>query len=118
MMIRQLGKTACRTYLLVSEKTREAVFIDPLLENAGDYLTLLRKEGLRLVYAIDTHTHADHLSAGAELQATTGAPYLMHEGTRASCVQRKVSDAETIGVGDLRLTFLHTPGHTGDSLCI
>ncbi len=118
MNILQIREGPCRTYLLLSEKTREAVLVDPLLEQADGYLETLRREGLTLRLLIDTHTHADHLSACAALRDRTGADYLMHRATPVSCATRRVSDGETVGLGDLTIRFLHTPGHTADSLTL
>ncbi len=118
MTCRQIGTGSCKTHLLIAPKTREAVLVDPVLEKADAHLALLKGEGLKLSAVIDTHTHADHLSAGAELREKTGAAYVMHEATRSSAVSRRVKDGETLGVGDLKVTFLHTPGHTADSVSL
>lgn len=118
MICRQLNDGPCKTYLLVSTATRETVLVDPLLERADGYLETLRREGLRLRLLLDTHTHADHLSGCAALRDKTGAPYLMHRCTPVSGVDQRLEDGETVGVGDLRMSFLHTPGHTADSLTV
>lgn len=118
MSCRQIGMGACKTHLLIAPKTREAVLVDPVLQRAAEHLALLRGEGLKLAAVVDTHTHADHLSAGAELRELTGAAYIMHEATRCRAVSRRVSDGETLGVGDLKVSFLHTPGHTADSVSL
>lgn len=118
MICRQLNDGPCKTYLLVSETTREAVLVDPLLERCGDYVKLLRAEGLRLTHALDTHTHADHLSGCLWLREETGAAHVMHEASRARGLSRPVVDGETLGVGDVKMTFLHTPGHTRDSVTV
>jgi|CXWL01.1.fsa_nt_gi glyoxylase-like metal-dependent hydrolase (beta-lactamase superfamily II)/rhodanese-related sulfurtransferase len=118
MICRSIGNGSCKTQLLVSPKTKEVVLVDPLLEKTADYLDLLRKEGLKLACAIDTHTHADHLSGGLDLREKTGAAYIMHAASRSNCVSRRVEDAETVGVGDISVKFLHTPGHTRDSVSL
>lgn len=112
------GGGSCRTYLVWSARTKEALLVDPLLERTEAYRALLLGEGLSLQGLIDTHTHADHLSGCAKLQDETGAPYLMHGGTKVSCVARRLEDGETLGLGEETVSFLHTPGHTKDSMTL
>ena len=118
MRISQLNGGDCRTYLVVSEKTREAVLVDPLLERTLDYLGLLEKEGLTLRYAVDTHTHADHLSGCADLMDRTGVEYVMGRGALPACPKRRMAHGETLAFGDARLDVLETPGHTTDSMTL
>lgn len=118
VLFRQLSDGPCKTYLIASHKTSEALLIDPLLQNVETYLAMLHSKGLKLSGLLDTHTHADHLSACAELRDRTGAPYLMHRAAAAPCVTRRIEDGETMGFGEESLRFLHTPGHTGDSLTV
>lgn len=116
--MRELSGGDCKTWLAVSAKTREAVLVDPLLEQAAAHLELLRREGLRLALVVDTHTHADHLSAARWLRDTAGAPVAMHEASRAAAVTRRLADGEVLSFGELTLEVLHTPGHTTDSLTL
>lgn len=118
MPIRELNGRECKTYLLYSEGSREALLLDPLLERADAYLELLRRESLRLVGVADTHTHADHLSGAAALRDRLGVPYLMHALARQECVTRRLADGEALGLGGSEARFLHTPGHTPDSLSV
>lgn len=118
MTLRQISDGPCRTYLLTSPRAREAVLVDPVLERVEDYLRQLSREGLSLRCVIDTHTHADHLSGCAALRDRTDAAYLMHRAAPAPCVTRRLEDGETLGLGELSVRFLHTPGHTGDSLTL
>lgn len=108
----------CRTHLLVSERTREAVLIDPLLEEVDAALAKIRARGLTLRWVIDTHTHADHLSAGAALLARSDADYLMHSSAPTKHATRRLAHGETLGLGELTLNVHHVPGHTRDSLLI
>lgn len=118
-MILETRRTGgCRTHLVVSERAREAVLVDPLLPNAEADLADLRARGLTLRWTVDTHTHADHLSAGAWFREKAGAGYLMHRSARSPAVSRRVDDGEELGLGELALRFLHVPGHTRDSLMI
>jgi len=118
MLLRQLNDTACYTYLLGSEKTKEAILIDPVLERIDHYLDEISSEGLALRYAINTHTHADHLSGVAAIADRTGATAVMHRNSPSSCVELRVDEGSKIAMGDVELEFLYTPGHTTDGVTI
>lgn len=118
MIFEQLNPGDCKTYLIASNTTKEAILVDPLLGRVGDYLQLLAARGLRLTHLIDTHVHADHLSGAAALREKTGAAYLMHKNSVAKCVTQRVQDGESLQLGDIKIQFLHTPGHTKDSLTL
>ena len=117
MLFRQLYDldTGTYTYLLADCASGEAVIIDPVLEQMNAYLQLLRELDVRLVKAIDTHTHADHVTAMGQLREITGCVTLMGEQTKAECVTLRVKDGEIITVGRLALRALYTPGHTDES---
>lgn len=117
MLFRQLydQDTGTYTYLLASQPGREAVIIDPVLEQMNTYVQLLRELDVRLVKAIDTHTHADHVTAMGQLRETTGCITIMGEQTRAECVSQRVTDGELIELDGLKLRALYTPGHTDES---
>src|SRR5260221_14411251 len=110
MLFVALPSDGCRSYLIASERTREAVLVDPLLPRLDDLLADLKKRGLTLRWVVDTHTHADHLSAGAALRQRLGAGYLMHRASAGSRVDRRVEDGETPGLGEIALRFAHVPG--------
>lgn len=118
MIFEQLNPGACRTYLVASEATREAVLVDPVLEHVDDYLRLLDKERWKLSYIIDTHTHADHISGGPALCDHTRAPYVMHAVARPHCPTYRVKDGDAFQIGDVPIKVLHTPGHTADSVML
>jgi glyoxylase-like metal-dependent hydrolase (beta-lactamase superfamily II) len=117
MLFRQLYDldTGTYTYLLAARPGGEAVIIDPVLEQINAYLQLLRELDVRLVKAIDTHTHADHVTAMGQLRDTTGCVTIMGEQTKAECVSQRVKDGEIIAVDGLMLRALYTPGHTNES---
>ena len=100
------------TYLLSSGKGREALIIDPVLENTNDYILFLKKLDLRLVKVIDTHIHADHVSGLKELQHKTNCAVLMGEQSPSEVVTIKVKDNEKIKIENIELTSMYTPGHT------
>jgi glyoxylase-like metal-dependent hydrolase (beta-lactamase superfamily II) len=100
------------TYLISSGKGREALIIDPVLENTNDYILSLKKLDLKLVKVIDTHIHADHVSGLKELQQQTDCAVLMGEKSLSEVVTIKVKDNEKIKIENIELISLYTPGHT------
>ncbi len=108
-------KSSTYTYLIASAKGREAVIIDPVIENVGHYIDLLNELDLRLVKVIDTHIHADHITGASKLKKVTNCSTLMGEHTPADTVEIKVKDDEIFSIDDLKIRSLYTPGHTSDS---
>lgn len=117
MIFRQLFEPVSSTYayVLASGRGREALIIDPVKEKLDDYLRLIHDLDLKLVHAIDTHTHADHITALGDLRERTGCVTIMGEFTKALCVSRNIREGETLNVDGLRLQALYTPGHTDES---
>jgi len=103
------------TYLLASAPAREAVIIDPVKEQVQQYLTAVEQLGLKLVRAIDTHTHADHITGLGDLRDATGCVSIMGQYTKAECVSAQVKDGEILDTDGIRLQALYTPGHTDES---
>lgn len=118
MIFEQIVSGGCLSYLVGCSDTCAAALIDPELSRIDRYLALLSRDGLRLHYVIDTHTHADHFSASRRLVQQLGVPLVMHRLTPARGVDMLVDDGEMIVVGKLRLRVLYTPGHTVDSMCL
>lgn len=118
MLFVELNRVSCRTYLLGCEDSRRALLIDPLRDRVDRYLAMLAYHGYRLEYAIDTHTHADHLSGVWDLRELTGARIVMHKLAPAPGVDIHASDGQRLTCGQIVLEFLHTPGHTPDSMSI
>lgn len=117
MLFRQFfdDQSSTYTYLLASGRGREAVIIDPVKEQAEQYLTAIRQLDLKLVRAIDTHTHADHITALGDLREATQCVTLMGEFTQAECVSDHVSEDDIVDIDGIRLRALYTPGHTNES---
>ena len=117
MILKQVfdTKTSTYTYLIASAKGREALIIDPVLENVDEYIQLLKKLDLKLVKVIDTHIHADHVTGASKLKQATNCTTLMGEHTPADAVEIKVKDNELIKIDGLKIKSLYTPGHTSDS---
>ena len=103
------------TYLIASAKGREALIIDPVLENIAQYIKLLNDLDLKLVKVIDTHIHADHITAASKLKNKTNCTTIMGEHTPSNAVEIKVKDNEIICVDKLEIKVIYTPGHTKDS---
>ena len=108
-------KTSTYTYLIASAKGREAVIIDPVLENVEEYISVLKQLDLKLVKVIDTHIHADHITGASKLKQATNCTTIMGEHTPADTVEIKVKDQEIINIDNLKIKSMYTPGHTSDS---
>ena len=108
-------KSSTYTYLIASAKGREAVIIDPVIENVDSYITLLNELDLKLVKVIDTHIHADHITGASKLKKVTNCSTIMGEHTPADAVEIKVKDEEIIKIDQIEIKAMYTPGHTSDS---
>ena len=108
-------KSSTYTYLIASSKGREALIIDPVLENVDEYIKLLKQLDLKLVKVIDTHIHADHVTGASKLKDITKCSTIMGDHTPAEAVEIKVKDEEFINLDNLKIKALYTPGHTSDS---
>tara|TARA_B100001057_G_scaffold129530_1_gene128597 strand:+ start:544 stop:1224 length:681 start_codon:yes stop_codon:yes gene_type:complete len=119
MIFKQLfdTKSSTYTYLISSGKGREALIIDPVIENIDQYINILKELDLKLVKVIDTHIHADHVTAASKLKDITKCSIIMGEKTPAESVEIKVKDNEFIKLDNLKIRAMYTPGHTSDSYC-
>lgn len=117
MLFRQFFDSASSTYtyLVASGVGREALIIDPVKEQTQQYLTAIHQLDLKLIHAIDTHTHADHITALGDLRNATGCVTVMGEFTKAECVSQQIRENETITIDGVQLGALYTPGHTDES---
>ncbi|MBS0342623.1 MAG: MBL fold metallo-hydrolase [Proteobacteria bacterium] len=118
MIFEQIATGGCQSYLVGCAETCVAALIDPELRQIDHYLALANQNGVRIRYLIDTHTHADHFSATKELARQLNVPVIMHRRSPAPFVDMRLADGEMLVLGKLRLTALHTPGHTADSMCL
>ncbi|HJO72575.1 MAG TPA: MBL fold metallo-hydrolase [Rhodospirillales bacterium] len=119
MIFRQLfdATSSTFTYLLGNRAGGEALIIDPVFDNVDRYIRLLDELDLRLVKALDTHVHADHVTGLGALRDRTRCVTVMGRKSKVDVVSMRVEDGERIEVAELRLTTLYTPGHTDDSYC-
>lgn len=117
MIFRQLfdHESSTYTYLLAERRDGEALLIDPVLERTEQYVKLIDELGLDLVLAIDTHIHADHVTALGSLRETTDCATAMGEMTRTECISMHFREGDKLKADGLSLQVLYTPGHTNDS---
>jgi len=117
MIFKQLfdTKSSTYTYIVSSGQGREALIIDPVIENVTEYINVLKELDLKLVKVIDTHIHADHITGASALRDQTKCITIMGEQTPAETVEIKVKDEEIIKLDQLKIKALYTPGHTSDS---
>ena len=117
MIFKQLfdTKSSTYTYLISSGNGREALIIDPVLENVNEYINILKELNLKLVKVIDTHIHADHVTGASKLKNITKCSTIMGDHTPAESVEIKVKDDEYINLDNLKIRAMYTPGHTSDS---
>jgi len=117
MIFRQLfdSVSGTYTYLLASRRGGEALIIDPVLEKIERYLQLIRELDVKLIKAVDTHLHADHVTGLGALRDRTHCITVMGEQTHADVVSMRVAEGDRIEIEGVRLDVLYTPGHTDDS---
>lgn len=117
MIFRQLfdRESSTYTYLLAQRHGGEALLIDPVLERTAQYVRLIEELDLKLVLALDTHIHADHVTALGALREQTRCVSAMGAMSRTECVSLHFNEGDRLRVDDLALEVLYTPGHTDDS---
>ena len=108
-------KSSTYTYIISSGKGREALIIDPVIENTNVYIKILKNLDLKLVKVIDTHIHADHISGLNELSKRTKCSKIMGEQSSSEVLDIRVKDNEKIKIENIELISMHTPGHTNCS---
>ncbi len=118
MIFEQFSAGGCQSYIVGCGDSCAAALIDPEISLIDRYLASAARDGLRIRYLVDTHTHADHFSATQQLGRQLGLPVAMHRASPAPFVSLALDDGEMLAVGKLRLRVLHTPGHTRDSICL
>jgi len=118
MLFRQLFdlESSTYTYLLADEDSREAVLIDPVIEQVERDLTVIRELGLRLTHVLDTHVHADHVTGAGTIRERTGAKAVLSERAGVGCADVYVKEGDRIRFGRYELEVRETPGHTNGCL--
>jgi sulfur dioxygenase len=114
MIFRQLfePETATYTYLLGCERSHRSLLIDPVASEVEGYVGLLESLGLTLIYTLETHVHADHITGSGLLRERLGSRSVVHRDAGTLCPDLLVTDGVWLQVGDIEILVRHTPGHT------
>jgi len=118
MIFEQIATGGCQSYFIGCTETCADAIIDPEVSQIDRYLGIASRNGVRVHYVIDTHTHADHFSATDELAKALDVPVVMHRDSPAPFATLRLDDGDMLLIGKLRLSALHTPGHPRDSMCL
>jgi glyoxylase-like metal-dependent hydrolase (beta-lactamase superfamily II)/rhodanese-related sulfurtransferase len=118
MIFEQIATGGCQSYVIGCPESCVGALIDPELRQIDRYQASAARDGLRIRYIVDTHTHADHFSAAHRLAELLDVPVVMHRDSPAPFADLRLQDGDMLLVGNLRLQALHTPGHTRDSMCL
>ncbi|MEJ2692161.1 MAG: MBL fold metallo-hydrolase, partial [Candidatus Thiodiazotropha sp.] len=119
MKIRQLfdSQSSTSTYLVWHEQSREAAIIDSVQGQIERDIQLIRELDLKLCYALESHVHADHITASGLLRERLGCKVGVHGQVGSDCPDIKLDDNDRIALGDQHLKVLYTPGHTDTDIC-
>jgi glyoxylase-like metal-dependent hydrolase (beta-lactamase superfamily II)/rhodanese-related sulfurtransferase len=118
MIFEQVATGGCQSYLIGCGDTCAAAVIDPEVRQLNRYQALAAQHGVRIRYVIDTHTHADHFSGSKQLAELLNIPVVAHSSSPSPYVTMHVDEGDVLKVGNIRLSVLHTPGHTRDAMCL
>jgi glyoxylase-like metal-dependent hydrolase (beta-lactamase superfamily II)/rhodanese-related sulfurtransferase len=118
MLFKELNHSQCKTYLIGCEETGSAMLVDPLFDRVDRYMAMLGYYSAKLLYAVDTHTHADHRSGCFELREFLDCKIIRHQMAPQPNIDIHVEDGNLIQVGKLQIKVLYTPGHTPDSISL
>lgn len=113
-----LQVSCTKSYLLVDKPSKQAVIIDPVKEHVNRYLGMLSYYGAKLAFTVDTHTHADHITAAVDLRKLTNAKIVNHKRTPNPFATIYAEDGEQLRFGSSKLDILYTPGHTPDHIAL
>ena len=118
MLFRQLFdyETCTYSYLIADYQTREAALVDSVIEQSDRDLLLIKELGLKLVYALETHIHADHITGANRLRELTGCLGVVPKGAEVNCADRFLEDGEVLRLGQITIEAIATPGHTDSHL--
>ena len=110
------AQSSTYTYLLADSVSKEAVLIDTVIETVDRDLKLIEELGLKLMYVLDTHIHADHVTGAGEIRKRTGVKTGVPKTANVPCADLNLSEGDKINFGEFTLKILETPGHTDASL--
>ena len=119
MEIRQLfdPESSSYTYLVWDVRSQEAALIDPVRQQVGRDIRLVRQLGLKLRYTLETHIHADHITGAGAIRNILNSIVLVHENSRSKCADVLVKDGDFVPLGTHKIHIMHTPGHTDSDVC-
>lgn len=106
------AESSTYTYIIADQKSKEAAIIDPVLETVDRDLKLVEELGLRLMYVLDTHIHADHITGAGEIRKRTQAKTAVSQEAAVECVDIPLEDGQELFLGDKKIKVIATPGHT------
>ncbi len=114
MKLEQLfdAPTGTYSYLLWDETSKQAALIDSVLEQFERDVKLIKQLGLELKYTMETHVHADHVTASGLLRKEFGSAVMVHESSGLTCADKLLTDGDTLLLGDQSIRVIYTPGHT------
>lgn len=114
MLFRQLfdQDTWTYTYLIADEDTKEAVLVDPVLEQVNRDFQLINELGLKLIFCLETHVHADHITGTGKLKELAHCIGIVPEKAKVKCADRHILDGEILNVGNIKISAIAAPGHT------
>jgi glyoxylase-like metal-dependent hydrolase (beta-lactamase superfamily II)/rhodanese-related sulfurtransferase len=118
VIFHQIATGGCQSYFIGCAESCVAALIDPEMSQIDRYQGIAGREGLRIRYVIDTHTHADHFSAAHHIGHALDVPIVMHRRSPAPFVDMRLDDGDILLIGHMRVQAIHTPGHTQDSMCL
>ncbi len=119
LICKQINPGPCKTYLISNDTDNNMLLIDPVIEHVQDYRQLLIDNNLKLIMVIDTHTHADHISAGASLKDMFDCEYAMHKKSPVKCASFSLEDGFSWKLfNKIPVSVLYSPGHTKDSISL
>ena len=104
------------TYLVWDERTKEAAIIDSVREQKDRDLQLIKELGLSLKYCMETHVHADHITASGPIREATGSKIVLHKNSHVACADHLAVEGDIFRLGDQGIEILHTPGHTDNDI--
>jgi sulfur dioxygenase len=105
------------TYLVWDARSGEAALIDPVRQQVGRDIRLVRQLGLKLKYTLETHIHADHITGAGAIRNILNSIVLVHENSRSKCADVLVKDGDFVPLGTQKIHIMHTPGHTNNDVC-
>jgi hydroxyacylglutathione hydrolase len=111
-------EAGCLSYLIGCPQAGQAVVVDPARDRVDDYVALARRKGLTITDIVETHVHADHVSGNQALAAKTGARIHIHPAASAAFPHDPIEHGRQLGIGNVALEVIHTPGHTPDSIAV